>query len=203
MIRALIFDCFGVFYTDPVFSAMRDPRTAPATATALHHLDDQAAHGQLSKAGFVAQAARLLHHPRAATERRFFHGLDRNDALVGFAQAARATYKVALLSNIGGDMMDGFFTPAERRRLFDDVILSGDVQLAKPDPAIFALACHRLGVEHTEAIMIDDVPANVDGATSIGLHGICYQSFDQFQADLAAILRAHPPTDRTGTIRTL
>jgi hypothetical protein len=108
MIRALIFDCFGVFYPDPVFAYMRDPQTPPEKAHALHQLDKQAAVGALSKAGFVRQAAALLNLPAAQVEQRFFCGTNRNQELIDFAQAVRATYKIALLSNIGGDMMDGF-----------------------------------------------------------------------------------------------
>lgn len=41
MIKALIFDCFGVFYTDPVFAYMRDPQTPLEKANALHALDEE------------------------------------------------------------------------------------------------------------------------------------------------------------------
>jgi FMN phosphatase YigB (HAD superfamily) len=140
MIRALIFDCFGVFFTDPVFAYMRDPQTPPEKAEALHALDEQAARGTLAKTGFIKQAAGLLARPEKEIERQFFHGFDRNQQLLDFVQQARKQYKIALLSNIGGDMMDDFFSPSDRQALFDVVILSGDVKMAKPDPEIFELA---------------------------------------------------------------
>ena len=52
MIRALVFDCFGVFYPDPVFTYMRDPQNPPEKAEALHTLDELAARGQLSGGNF-------------------------------------------------------------------------------------------------------------------------------------------------------
>lgn len=72
MTKALIFDCFGVFYVDPVFAYMRDPQTPPEKAKALHALDEQAARGTLSKNGFVVQAAELLDISPADAEQRFF-----------------------------------------------------------------------------------------------------------------------------------
>jgi hypothetical protein len=59
MVKALIFDCFGVFYTDPVFAYMRNPTTPPEKAEALHTLDKQAVVGALDKKDFVVQAVTL------------------------------------------------------------------------------------------------------------------------------------------------
>lgn len=189
MIKALIFDCFGVFYTDPVFAYMRDPATPPDKAEALHLLDKQAAVGELDKGGFVAQAARLLNISESDSEQRFFHSNERNEQLVEFIQQLRKNYRIAMLSNIGGDMMDGFFSAEERERLFDTVILSGDVKMAKPDRAIFELACERLDIELHEAVMIDDMQTTCDIVKTFGMSSVCYKNFGQFQTELADILK--------------
>lgn len=189
MIKALIFDCFGVFYTDPVFAYMRDPATPSDKAEALHDLDKQAAVGTLDKQGFVMQASSLLGISESESEQRFFHSSDRNERLVELVQELRKTYKVGLLSNIGGDMMDGFFSVEERKQLFDAVILSGDVKMAKPDRAIFELACKQLGVELDEAIMIDDMQTTCDIVKTYGMESVCYKDFEQFQTELAAMLK--------------
>ena len=39
---------------------------------------------------------------------------------------------------------------------FDDVVLSCAVGLRKPDPAIYQLACERLGVEPEECLFVGD-----------------------------------------------
>jgi hypothetical protein len=67
MIKALIFDCFGAFYLDPVFAYMRDPQTPKLDGEALHDLDKQAAVGELSKQGFVKQAAKITGQSIAET----------------------------------------------------------------------------------------------------------------------------------------
>lgn len=187
MIKALIFDCFGVFYTDPVFAYMHDPKTPSEKANTLHELDEQAARGKLSKSSFVEQVSQLLKRPAEEIEQQFFRSEDRNQELVNFIQELRKDYKVALLSNIGADMMDGFFTPDERKELFDVAILSGAVGYAKPDPEIFRLACTKLGVLPTETVMIDDVQNNVDTAKGLGMQGIHYENFAQFKLNLDVI----------------
>lgn len=190
MIRALIFDCFGVFYVDPVFEYMRSPDTPPDKAEALHSLDEQAARGTLSKAGFIEQAAVLLDRTPAEIEQQFFSGLNRNQPLIDFVRQTRKQYKLALLSNIGGDMMDGFFTSAERRALFDIVVLSGDVKMSKPDPEIFELTLRKLGVAPSEAIFIDDSERHTTAAEKLGIKSIHYSGFEQCGAELRRLLAA-------------
>jgi epoxide hydrolase-like predicted phosphatase len=57
--------------------------------------------------------------------------------------------------------------------LFDDVVDSSEVGVRKPDPAIFHLACERLGITPDRAVFVDDHPGNVAGAEAAGLHGLC------------------------------
>ncbi len=188
MITALVFDCFGVFYVDPVFAYMRDPRSPKDKAEALHNLDEQAARGTLSKAGLITQASELLGLTPQEIEDRFFQGHVRNDELVAYVKELRKGYKIALLSNIGADMMEGFFTEQERSDLFDVVVLSGSTGYAKPDPEIFKLTCDKLSVEPDEAVMIDDVKSNCDAAVTTGMKAVQYRSFEQAKQELESLL---------------
>jgi len=190
MTRALIFDCFGVLYTDPIPTYISDPQTSPAQAAALRSLHERALRGVLSKAGFVAAAALLLRCQPEEIEQRFFRGLVRNMPLINFTQAARKTYKIALLSNIESDVLSGYFNATDLEQLFDAVIISGDLKVSKPDPAIFELACKRLGVAPSEAVMVDDAPENVNSAITIGMQGIVYENFAQFTADIQQYTKA-------------
>jgi putative hydrolase of the HAD superfamily len=82
----------------------------------------------------------------------------------------RATGRVrlGLLSNASRG-----FTERLRARgvaaLFDDVVVSADVGLAKPDPAAFRLAAERLGAAPEACLMIDDQPQHLPGAEAAGM----------------------------------
>jgi putative hydrolase of the HAD superfamily len=56
----------------------------------------------------------------------------------------------------------------------DDIVYSHEVGLRKPDPAVYALAAERLGVESHEALLLDDVVANVDGARRVGWQAVLH-----------------------------
>jgi putative hydrolase of the HAD superfamily len=52
---------------------------------------------------------------------------------------------------------------------FDDVILSFEVGLRKPDPAIYRLALERVGAEAERSVFVDDQLAYCDGAAALGI----------------------------------
>lgn len=53
-------------------------------------------------------------------------------------------------------------------RHFRDVVVSGTEKLAKPDPAIFHLAARRFGHAPEAMLFIDDNPANIAAAQTLG-----------------------------------
>jgi len=52
------------------------------------------------------------------------------------------------------------------------VVDSSAVGMRKPDPAIYHHALSELRVDARSAVFLDDMPANVDAAKAIGMHGI-------------------------------
>ena len=53
--------------------------------------------------------------------------------------------------------------------LFRDIVVSGEVELLKPDPAIYYLALDRFGLRPADALFIDDREINVDAALAVGM----------------------------------
>jgi HAD superfamily hydrolase (TIGR01509 family) len=101
------------------------------------------------------------------------------------ARAKASGYKVLLLSNTDPER----FAFVRRRfpeiLFFDGYVLSYELKLLKPDPAIYAAAA-RLGASApAECVFIDDMEENVTGAVETGLHGILYKP----ETDLAAELK--------------
>lgn len=55
---------------------------------------------------------------------------------------------------------------------FESVIISAQVGLTKPDPAIYELALRSLGISADRAIFVDDIPQNVLAAERVGLRSL-------------------------------
>src|SRR5918995_1002042 len=78
--------------------------------------------------------------------------------------------------------------------LFESILVSADVGLIKPDPAIFRLLLERIGRTPAECIYIDDNPKNVAGAAALGFDAIAFASAEQLRDALVRrrLLAARP-----------
>ncbi|HEX2051002.1 MAG TPA: HAD family phosphatase [Actinomycetota bacterium] len=118
--------------------------------------------------------------------RRMFARLDPDPAMEAAVRAARAAgLRTALLSNSWGAELyprDGF------GRLFDVVVISGEVGMRKPERAIFLLAAERLGVEPAACVFVDDTPEHLRGAQDVGMTTVLHRTPAQTIAELEALL---------------
>lgn len=67
---------------------------------------------------------------------------------------------------------------------FEDIVVSGEVGLAKPDPRIFALTIERCRLKPAHTLFIDDSPHNVDAGRNAGLRALHFQSPAGLRSDL-------------------
>jgi HAD superfamily hydrolase (TIGR01509 family) len=68
--------------------------------------------------------------------------------------------------------------------LFDHLCFSGELKVAKPDPAIFHVCLKALGVPAPQTLFIDDIEANIAAARSVGIRGIVFHSAQDLEVDL-------------------
>ena len=90
------------------------------------------------------------------------------------------------ITNFGADFWAAFRPTAPVFDLFREIVVSGVEKLAKPDPAIFALAAQRFGRDPETMLFIDDVAANVAAAREGGWHAHHFHSAAGLEADLIA-----------------
>lgn len=112
-------------------------------------------------------------------------------ALIGenveLIRALRPPYRLAIVSN-ADETLRARLKALDLLDLFDDVVCSAEVGVAKPEPQIYALACERLGLPPTRCVFVDDSEANVGAAEAVGLRGVVYRidRHDDLRAQLAA-----------------
>ena len=99
-------------------------------------------------------------------------GLRRDDDTVRLIEDLRAAgVLIALVSNaFGRDCYAGFDLGA----LADTVVISSEVGIRKPSRKIYAIACQRLGIDPHQAVMVDDLQQNLDGAARLRIAGVLH-----------------------------
>ena len=90
------------------------------------------------------------------------------------------------ITNFGSEFW-AMFRPSEKvLDHFGDIVVSGDEKLAKPDPAIFALAADRFARSPAQMLFVDDNAANIAAAAALGWHTHHFSDAERLEADLVA-----------------
>lgn len=126
--------------------------------------------GKMSQAEFVELLAPALGVEPAGLLERMAADL-RIEPIVASAAAClrQRGVRVAVLSNSWGSSP---FDPYASFRLHDDfdaVVISDQVGLRKPDPAIFRLTARRLGLPPAQCVFVDDVARYLEPAQALGM----------------------------------
>ena len=91
------------------------------------------------------------------------------------------------ITNFSADFWPPFH---QRERAFFDrfqgILVSGEVRMLKPDPAIYYLALDRFGLRPQDALLVDDRLINVEAAQAVGMHGHLFTSAEDLRARLEA-----------------
>ena len=90
------------------------------------------------------------------------------------------------ITNFGAEFWAGFRPTAPIFDRFGQIVVSGEEKLAKPDPAIFALAQDRFGKPAEAMLFIDDNPANVEAAAACGWQVHHFTQASALEGDLAS-----------------
>jgi HAD superfamily hydrolase (TIGR01549 family) len=93
-------------------------------------------------------------------------------SMVSFARQCKAKgYHLYILSNWDPESFELFTQKyPEIFNLFDEIIISGNEHIIKPDPAMFALITKKVPAQN--CIFIDDQQENINAARKAGMHAI-------------------------------
>ena len=183
-IRAVLFDFSGTLFRlehealedhGDLMRALTAPvgvadGLSPEMAEAWHRRDlDQHLHrdvhvNALQAAGLTGDGEALAFYERlvsAAYWRAY------PDTVQALRTASEAGLLIAVVSNIGWDIrvvLNKFGVA----HLVDEVVLSYEEGVIKPDPKIFLTACERLGIDPRDVLMVGDSEEADGGARAVG-----------------------------------
>jgi epoxide hydrolase-like predicted phosphatase len=141
--------------------------------------------GRMEEREFEVGLARKLGVSDAGLTDRLFAGLGAEPAMVEAVVAAkRAGVRTGLLSNSWG----GRYDRSRWEEMFDVTVISGELGMRKPDPAIYALAAERLGLPAQEIVFVDDIPHNLPPAEEAGMATVHHTDPAQTIARLEELL---------------
>jgi putative hydrolase of the HAD superfamily len=149
--------------------------------------------GEGDEDGWMAAAKRKLDEiagrtlPDITEERQtMWRSLDAD--VIALARRLRGRYRLGVLSNATARLESELNDYHGIGELFDVIVNSFRVGMAKPDPRIYALAAERLGVSPAACLHIDDLPHNVEGAREAGFRAVHHRGdYPQLESDLRSL----------------
>jgi len=198
MVKNVIFDLGGVviewnpdrilagYYADPELRAFMK------TELFLHPDWVQLDRGTLNEADLLVRAA--VRTGRSTAE------------LGGLLDVVRSslhtkTETVALLERLSArgvplyclsNMSSDFFAYLRERHsfwgVFRGIVISGDIQMIKPEREIFEFLLQRYGLVAAQTVFIDDNAPNIEAARQLGIHPIWFKDTQQCELELEKLL---------------
>jgi epoxide hydrolase-like predicted phosphatase len=121
-------------------------------------------------------------------QRDFFAGDSFNKPLLEqVIRLRQAGYRTGLLSNFWDSARQFWAEVHPFAENFDDIVISAEVGLMKPDPRAYYLAARRLGVVPPETLFVDDFIENIAGARAAGMQTLHFTDPEAAQRELAEI----------------
>ena len=200
-ISAIIFDLGGVLLRTADFA----PREKLASRLGMSRGEleqiifagesgDKAQRGEITSQQHWSNLATQFHYSDVKIYQlveEFFATDEIDTNLLGFIRHLHKTYKTGLLSNAFDDLRQIITERWHFGDAFDDMVISAEVGLVKPDPHIYHLAVEQLGVKAEQAVFVDDMQHNIDGAKRVGMLGIHFRNPQQMRHELEQLLNGH------------
>ena len=144
----------------------------------------------------LAEACALLKSQYPADSKMIDAWMERYEEMLGdpihgtvelLAELCAAGVPVYALSNWSTETFPAALKRFDFLRWFDGILLSGQVRLVKPDPRIYQRFFETHAVDPVQAVFIDDLKANVESATALGMHGIRFTDPPALRRELVSV----------------
>lgn len=183
MIKAIIFDCFGVLTADSWHEfRLGLPREQQGPASDLNH---QYGAGVIGKEEFLKSIAELTGKPKGEISKLIDNEQSKNLPLLEYIRELKQHYMIGLLSNVASNWIRDEFLTAEEQNLFDTFVFSFEEHITKPEARIYMIAVERLGVLPEECAYIDDIEEFALAARQVGMKAFVYKNLQQLKNELS------------------
>jgi putative hydrolase of the HAD superfamily len=198
MVKNVIFDLGGVviewnpdrilagYYADPGM------RTIMKTALFLHPDWLQLDRGTLNEADLLVRAAGRTGRPAAELGglfdaiRESLHTKAETVALLEKLSARNVP--LYCLSNMSSDIFAYLRGRHSFWGVFRGIVISGDIQMVKPEREIFEFLLQRYGLVAAQTVFVDDNVPNIEAAREVGIHPVWFKNARQCELELDELL---------------
>jgi putative hydrolase of the HAD superfamily len=152
--------------------------------------------GRMTEAAFMGAISEQLSADRGSEvsldgfAERYFEHLEPNQPMIDYMRELRGRgHKMAICTNNIREWEAHWRAMLPVDEIFDVVVDSAFVGSRKPEPRIYEITLERLGAAPQDAVFIDDVELNCEGARQLGITAVRFRSTEQAIEQIEAALR--------------
>jgi HAD superfamily hydrolase (TIGR01509 family) len=125
--------------------------------------------GKIQESALIDTLSTLANISSERVNQDFKNLVKINPLVIATLQECKEKYTIVLCSNANSDFLRNILKENVLEQLFDTIIISSEIGLAKPDKKFFIEALKLIDEKAENVIFIDDNPKNIEGAQNLGI----------------------------------
>lgn len=190
MIKAIVFDYFGVIVEEAVIGKyiIRNFSNPQSRLEKISEYSHQWDLGEMEYDAFNEKISECTDVPTKEVWHTFFENINVYQDTIELIKLLKKNYKIFLLSNGPKENPYRMLKNQNIENLFDEIIISAEHKMTKPNPKFYELMLSIGGIDASEAIFIDDRQINVDAGNNFGIKSLLFTDAPTLEKDLSALL---------------
>lgn len=184
--KAFIFDFAGVIINDIYWDWLRDVvPDLDKKKELLHKLSEQVDSSKITHEEFLQALEKETNVPKERIWEQVKDKTVLNQKLLTLIKNLKEKgYTIGLLSNYTSPWIREMLTEQNLYQYFDELVISSEHGVIKPDSEAFSLMLQHLSLRPEEVFFVDDRKPNVEAARELGIQAELYVDFEAFKEKL-------------------
>ncbi|MEK7551501.1 MAG: HAD-IA family hydrolase [Patescibacteria group bacterium] len=176
MIKVIAFDYADVIAPSPVAKWLRENMT-PNHKMYLYYQKHSKGWdiGESNRQKVYEVLYKVTGVPTHKIWEKFYKNYIADKQIVELIKKIKKDYKIILFSNFVGEILRELLEKDNIAKLFDEIIISSEHKMQKPNTDFFNILIEKSGVEKYEILFIDDRIINIEGAQRMGINAIQFK----------------------------
>jgi len=183
--KLFVFDNFGVVMNELSFIWQSRHLNSDEELNRRGEIGHEADEGKISMGEMFHKYGEMINESGNQVEDEWRNTVQVDWGVIEIVRQLRAQgEKVVMFSNASSEMLRDYLANLGILDDFETVFISSEMSCAKPDPESYLYVCREMGVEPSEALMIDDRELNIKGAEAVGMNAIHFTDAESLKKRL-------------------
>ncbi len=187
MIKAIVFDLGGVIVPGNVSKWVNTLPKSHPTHLVFQEKSRQWNLGELSVEGFYGALSEITGRDAEVLKVTLYDDLQMYFDVVDIVRKLKKNYKIVLFTNNFAYNVEKYFEKLPLKDLFDEVVISSNHKMAKPDPLFYKKMLEIIKLKPEDVVFIDNTQINVDTGNSFGIKSLLFTDANILKQDLISL----------------